>query len=268
MGLVLERIERADDARLAVYRSMSDHELVRSRGLFIAEGRLVVRRVLEHGGYRVQSLLVNDAGLRSLAPALERAAADVPVLVCDADAFPAITGYNIHRGCLALVERPAAEDLRTLLARARTLIVLEAVANADNVGGVFRNAAALGGDAVVLSPTCCDPLYRKAIRTSMGAVLGVPFARAAEWPGVLSDVRAAGFTTVALTPRGPSEPIDVFVRRPRPERIALLVGSEGPGLTPAAEGAAEFCVRIPMADNVDSLNLAVAVGIALYALRR
>lgn len=268
VGLLLERIERADDPRIAGYRSMSDHELMRSLGRFIAEGRLVVRRVLEHGGYRVQSLLVNDAALRSLMPALERAAAEVPVLVCDANAFGAITGYNIHRGCLALVDRPAAEDMRTLLARARTLIVLEAVADADNVGGVFRNAAALGGDAVVLSPTCCDPLYRKAIRTSMGAVLRVPFARAAAWPDVLRDVREAGFTTVALTPREPSEPMHAFVRRPRPERIALLVGSEGPGLTPAVDGAADFCMRIPMANDVDSLNLAVAVGIALYALRR
>ncbi len=149
-------------------------------------------------------------------------------------------------------------------------MVLEGVSNADNVGGVFRNAAAFGADGVLLSPTCCDPLYRKAIRTSMAATLRVPFARAGadDWPGALTSVKAAGFTIVALTPRQPSETLAAFTSRPRPARIALLVGTEGDGLTPEAEAAADYRVRIPIAGGIDSLNLAVATGIALYSLNR
>src|SRR5262249_25698345 len=151
--------------------------------------------------------------------------------------------------------------------KANTIVVLEGVANADNVGGVFRNAAAFGADGILLSPTCCDPMYRKAIRTSMGAVLRVPFARAANWPAAIDELRAAGFTMVALTPRGPSVTLDEFRSRPRPDRVALIVGTEGAGLTAAIEAAADCRVRIPTTGEVDSLNLAVAAGIALYALR-
>jgi tRNA G18 (ribose-2'-O)-methylase SpoU len=153
--------------------------------------------------------------------------------------------------------------------QAATLVVMEAIANADNVGGVFRNAAAFGAGGVLLSPTCCDPLYRKAIRTSMGAALQVPFARVedAGWPGVLAHLRRAGFTIVALTPREGSEILDAFSARPRPGKLALVVGSEGPGLTPAVESAADARVRIPISDDVDSLNVAVATGIALYCFR-
>jgi tRNA G18 (ribose-2'-O)-methylase SpoU len=154
-----------------------------------------------------------------------------------------------------------------VLASAKTIVVLEGVTDPDNVGGVFRNAAALGADGVLLGPTCCDPLYRKAIRTSMGAVLRVPFARAEEWPAALVDVRAAGFTLVALTPRQPSATIERFAAGPRSSRLALIVGTEGAGLTPAAEAAADERVSIPMQGDVDSVNLVVAVGIALFALR-
>jgi len=262
----VERIAGVDDPRVDAYRDVPDPELVRARGLFIAEGRLVVRRVIEHAGYRVQSVLVNDAARRDLAPLLEPIAGTTPIYLCDAGDFQRITGYNIHRGCLALVERPAALSLASLLATARTLVVLEGISNADNVGGIFRNAAAFGADGVLLSPTCCDPFYRKAIRTSMGAVLTVPFARCEEWPGALSQVRVAGFTIVALTPREPSESIDAFAPRARALRIALLAGAEGSGLSASVESAADVRVRIPIADGVDSLNVAVAVGIALYAL--
>lgn len=262
----VERIAGVDDPRVDAYRDVPDPELVRARGLFIAEGRLVVRRVIEHAGYRVQSVLVNDAARRDLAPLLEPIAGTTPIYLCDAGDFQRITGYNIHRGCLALVERPAALPLASLLATARTLVVLEGISNADNVGGIFRNAAAFGADGVLLSPTCCDPFYRKAIRTSMGAVLTVPFARCEEWPGALSQVRVAGFTIVALTPREPSESLDVLAHGNRPARMALVTGTEGAGLTAAVEAAADHRVRIPISSGVDSLNVAVAVGIALYAL--
>jgi tRNA G18 (ribose-2'-O)-methylase SpoU len=268
--MAVERIHRADDPRIAAFRDVRDGELVRSRGLFVAEGRLVVRRAVEDRRYRFHSVLVNDAARADLAPALETIDASVPVLVCGADDFAGIAGYHVHRGCLALVYRPTAPPVDEVIAAAETIVVLEGVTNADNVGGVFRNAAAFGAGGVLLSPTCCDPLYRKAIRTSMGAVLCVPFAcaGAGEWPGALTRIRAAGFTLVALTPREASETIDAFAARAQPPRIALLVGAEGAGLSPAVENAADDRVRIPISDRVDSLNLATAVGIALHALRR
>ena len=267
--MAIERIDRADDQRIAAYRDVRDGQLVRTRGLFVAEGRLIVRRVVEDRRYRVQSLLVNDAALRDLASVIATIEPHVPIFACNADELTGIAGYHVHRGCLALVERPPATPMEEVLAASGTLIALEGVSNADNVGGVFRNAAAFGAGGVLLSPTCCDPLYRKAIRTSMGAVLRVPFARVAdeEWPGALTRIRAAGFTLVALTLREPSETLDAFAARAHTSRIALVVGTEGAGLTPAVEAAADERVRIPISDRVDSLNLATAVGIALHSLR-
>ena len=262
----LERIDGPDDPRVEEYRHVSEPELVRVRDLFIAEGRLVVRRLIEDGRHRVRSLLLSDSALRGLQPSLAALAPDVPIYVCGAADFVGITGHDLHRGCLALAARPEPPPIDELLASARTAIVLEGVGDADNVGGVFRNAAAFGAGAVLLSPTCCDPLYRKAIRTSMAATLRVPFARFDQWPAALSCVRAHGFTVVALTPREPSESLDAFASRPRPEKLAILVGTEGAGLTPAVEAAADARVRIPIREDVDSLNLAVAVGIALYRL--
>jgi tRNA G18 (ribose-2'-O)-methylase SpoU len=266
----VQRIDCASDPRAAAYLDLRDADLLRARGLFAAEGRLVVRRVIEDGRYALHSLLVNDAALRDLAPAIARLDMAVPVFVCPTEAFLALTGFDLHRGCIALVHRPAATPVGALIAKAETLVVLEGIANADNVGGVFRNAAAFGADGVVLSPTCCDPMYRKAIRTSMGAALMVPFARARddEWPAVLVHMQTAGFTIVALTPREPSETLDDFAARPSSPRIALIIGAEGAGLTPAVEAAADYRVRIPISDRVDSLNLAVAAGIALHALVR
>jgi tRNA G18 (ribose-2'-O)-methylase SpoU len=268
--MTVERIECAKDARAAAYRDMSDGDLLRSRGVFVAEGRLVVRRLIEDRRYTIESLLLNESSHRDLEPTLARLDPAVPVLVCRTDAFAQLTGYNIHRGCLALVRRPPPIAAASLIASAARLVVLDGVTNADNVGGVFRNAAAFDADGVLLSPTTCDPFYRKAIRTSMGAVLQVPFARAAadEWPRVIDTLQAAGFVVVALTPREPSESLDAFSMRTHPERLALVIGAEGAGLTPAIEVAADHRVRIPISSRVDSLNLAVAAGIALSRLRR
>jgi tRNA G18 (ribose-2'-O)-methylase SpoU len=152
-----------------------------------------------------------------------------------------------------------------LLAQGRVLLLLESIANPDNVGGIFRNAAAFAVDAVLLNDATCDPLYRKTIRTSMGASLRVPFARL-EWPDRLSDVRAAGFVLTALTPRQPAEALDRFCAAHRGDRVALLLGNEGSGVSHAAAAACDHRVRIPTAPNVDSLNVAVAAGIALSRL--
>ena len=267
---MIESLLSAADPRADPYRATRDADLIRARNLFIAEGRLVVRRVLEDRRYRLHSLLLTPAAHADLAPALASIDPLVPVLVASQPDLSAIAGYDVHRGCLALVHMPPPTALDELLARATTVVVMEAVTNADNVGGVFRNAAAFGAGGVLLSPTCCDPFYRKAIRTSMAAVLRVPFARAGErdWPGVLAHVQRAGFAIVALTPREPSQTLDAFAARARPAKLALVVGTEGAGLTAGVERAADYRVRIPISGDVDSLNVAVATGIALYELTK
>ena len=264
----IERVHDAGDRRVAGYRAVRDGELLHTLGLFVAEGRHIVRRVIEDDRYRVRSLFVNDAALNGLEPVLGRLGPDVPIFAGDPDVLSAVAGYEVHRGCLALVHRPPPLSVDSLTASVTMLVVLEGVSNADNVGGIFRNAAAFGAGGVVLNPSCCDPLYRKAIRTSMGAALRVPFARVDpdDWPHALMRLKTAGFATVALTPREPSETLDVFAARPRAARVALILGTEGAGLTPAVETAADFRVRIPISDDVDSLNVAVAAAIAMREL--
>jgi tRNA G18 (ribose-2'-O)-methylase SpoU len=260
------RIDAADDPRVSDYHAVPDGELIRRRGLFVAEGRLIVQRLIEDGRHRVRSLLLSHTAHQAMLPVLAKVPTGVPIYVCAADQLRAITGFDLHRGCLALVERPAPVLPEELLETARTIVVLEAVANPDNVGSVFRNGAALGTDAVVLSSACSDPLYRKAIRTSMGATLRVPFARVERLLPVLGAMRAKGFMLVALTPGEPSETIDEFASRRRPERLALLVGTEGDGLSDQVRASADCRVRVPIHAGVDSLNLAVATGIALSRL--
>jgi tRNA G18 (ribose-2'-O)-methylase SpoU len=262
----LIRIDNRLDSRISDYHSISDAELIRSRGLFVAEGRRVVQRLVDGRRFPVRSVLLNEAALRALGPTLALLDANVPVYVCAAEHVLQITGHAIHRGCLALAERPQALPVENVLRNARLVVVLEGVANPDNVGGVFRNAAAFGVDAVLLSPECCDPLYRKSIRTSMGASLQVPFARVWEWPFGLSELRGHHFTLIALTPREPSIPLHDYAALDPPERLAFMVGAEGDGLSAAAEQAADVHVRIPIKPEVDSLNLAVATGIALSRL--
>jgi tRNA G18 (ribose-2'-O)-methylase SpoU len=253
------RIDRFDDPRLAAYRNISDAELLLRRNRFVAEGRLVVSRLLR-AGHRVDSILVNDASFHAIQPAIESVPHDVPVYVCDTGEFAAITGFHLHRGCLALAERPAGSALADVLRESPNVLVLEGVTDADNIGSAFRNAAAFGA-GVVLTNTCCDPLYRKAIRTSMGTVLRTPYARAANWPRDLAVIKEEGFTVVALTPRGNAVDLTACAR---PQRLALVVGSEGPGLTRAAEAMADIRARIPISPAVDSLNVATATGIALH----
>jgi tRNA G18 (ribose-2'-O)-methylase SpoU len=173
--------------------------------------------------------------------------------------FETITGFDVHRGVLALAERPPERDADDLLRTARRILAIEAVADSANVGSLFRNAAALGADAVVLDPTCCDPLLRRAVRVSVGTALRLPFARLTDWPGGL---RVEGLTVLALTPTGDTDLDDVAT----PERFALLVGTEGAGLSDAALHAADARVRIPMAAGVDSVNVATAAAIALHSL--
>jgi tRNA G18 (ribose-2'-O)-methylase SpoU len=193
----------------------------------------------------------------------------VTAFVCETHDFERLTGYNIHRGCLALALRPSPLSLNELLACARSLVVLEEVANVDNIGGIFRNAAAFGVDGIVLSHGCADPLYRKAVRTSMAATLRVPFWIASDaggWRAALAQIRAGGFQLVALTLDESAQDLDGMARATPADRIALLLGAEGAGLSPDAQEAAEVRVRIGIRPVVDSLNVAVAAGIALHRL--
>lgn len=263
------RIAGPDDPRVAEYRHVADHDRLGQRGLFVAEGRLVVERLLRDGRFAVRSVLVNDPAWRALDPLLRQLDPDVPVFVCETGDLEGLTGYNVHRGCLALASRPSPLPLENVLHGARSLLVLEQVGNADNVGGIFRNAAAFGVDAVVLSDGCADPLYRKAIRTSMAATLRVPFSvipDADGWLAALARVHAEGFQIVALTTSESAQDLESFARETRHERIAVLLGAEGDGLSPAAQAVAHARVRIAMRGDVDSLNVAVAAGITLHRL--
>lgn len=252
------------DSRLDAYRDAAAPDALAGRGLFVAEGRLVVQRLVEAPGHRLHSLLLTETAASAMTDTLAALEAATPVFVVPQAVMNGVVGFNIHRGCLGLAHRPAPRHERDLdLDAARALVVAEGVNNPDNVGGLFRNAAALGAAAVLLGPDCGDPLYRKAIRTSMGAVLGLPWATASAWPAALDAVRAAGLAVVACTP-DPAAPSLYDVTLPR--RAAVLVGAEGDGLTAPARAAADLAVRIPMHGTMDSLNVATAAAVVLSAL--
>ena len=251
---------------------MSDPALMCERGLFVAEGRLAVERLLA-SRFRTQALLVTDSLLARLEPALDALAHEVDepnVYLADSAQLRQITGFRFHRGCLALGVRPdpqPAADVWLPGDPRRPLILLEGVSNPDNVGSIFRSAAAFGASAVVLSPTCADPLYRKAIRTSMGTTLTLPFAVAGEWPDLLRRVKASGAYLAALTPEGSAADLETFVRRAPGAPLALLLGNEGDGVSRAALEVCDERVRIDIEPAVDSLNVATAAAIVLQRLR-
>jgi tRNA G18 (ribose-2'-O)-methylase SpoU len=257
----------ADDPALEPYRHVGDPAWLRGQELFVAEGRLVVERMLASREYDVHSILVTPAARDALTAILDAAGCDV--YVREREALSALTGFNFHRGCLALVRRPPARPLSSL-ARMRRVVGLEGVGNPDNVGGIFRTAAALGADGVALDAASGDPLYRKAIRTSMAATLRMPWARARadEWHAWLDGSRRAGFTLVSLTPHPDAAALDdVVASVGRLERLLILLGGEGTGLSAATLQESDVRVRIPIHGGFDSLNVVVAAGIALERLR-
>jgi tRNA G18 (ribose-2'-O)-methylase SpoU len=276
-------ITDAHDSRIAEYRNVPDGVLLRDLGLCVAEGRLVVRQLLAAPRVHARSLLVTEGALDDLRESLGNHP-PFPVYVADRSVMSDIVGFNIHRGCLGLGVRPPPMSVAELIGpplRAAAVgpalgqppegnsrvVVLEAVSNVDNIGGIFRTVAALGGHAVVVGPGCGDPLYRKAIRTSMGASLRVPFASATAWPDALQDLRASGFTLVGLTPSAGAEPLDDVAADLRARaRVALIVGAEGGGLSAEALACTDLRVRIPMAAGTDSINVATAAAIALYRI--
>ncbi|MDE0831160.1 MAG: RNA methyltransferase [Vicinamibacterales bacterium] len=260
-------VEDPDDPRLVDYRDVPDPVLLRERGLFVAESRLVVRTLLEHARLRTRSLFVTEAALASLADVLSDRTDELPIFVGAPQFLRQIVGFKVHRGCLALGERaaPVSDSQLAPLATARRVVVLEHVGNPDNVGSIFRNATAFGAECVLLDPHCCDPLYRKAIRTSLGATLRLPYGEIMDWPHGLSRLRELGYTTVGLTLDPDATAMAAFAMA-APARVALVLGTEGAGLSDSAAAEVDCRVRIPIADGVDSLNVATASGIALYAL--
>lgn len=255
-----------DDPRLADYAHLRAPSrrmaLERERGIFTVEGRLSIEALLE-SRYEVRSLFVAEEHVQRVATLVHT---DAPIYTMPAAAMEAVTGVHFHRGVLAVAERPDLPSVRALVAGARRLLVLEAVNDHENIGALFRNAAAFGVDAVIVDPTTTDPLYRRSTRVSLGHVLRVPFARVDDgaWPAVLGELRAAGVTTLALTPAADAEPLGRVVAD-GPDRLALVLGAEGPGLSAAALAAVDRRVRIPMASGVDSVNVATAAAIALSA---
>ena len=228
----------------------------------MAEGRLVARRLIEDARFPIESILVTPTARDALGGALESVAA--PVFVADGPIVSSITGFDFHRGCLALARRPSAHPAVESFVGQRRLLALERVGNPDNVGGLFRAALALGAGGVLLDDDSADPLYRKAIRTSMAASLRVPFTRVALWPSGLGALRRGGHLLVALTPAADAAPIEAV---PRDRPIVLLLGAEGEGLRDETQAFADMRARVPIEPPADSLNVVVAAGIALHALR-
>jgi tRNA G18 (ribose-2'-O)-methylase SpoU len=258
------QIDTADDPRLADYRSLTDVALRRKLepeyGLFIAEGEKVVRRAVA-AGYQLRSLLVAYARVNDVADL------PGPQYVADYNVLAAVTGFHVHRGVLAAMQRRPLPTVDAVQRGARRLMVLEELSSTTNLGAVFRSAAGLGMDGIILAPTCGDPLYRRAVRVSMGQVFALPYARAEAWPEALFELRAAGWRLLALTPDHRATAIGDLAVGPA-ERLALLVGAEGSGLSANALDTAGEWVRIPMAHGVDSLNVAAAAAVAAYALSR
>lgn len=269
MAVPIRITDHADPA-LEDYVGLTDVALRRraepERGLYIAESEKVIRRALA-AGHRPRSYLMAERWLTDLADLVDRAEADgVPVYVGEHDVIERLTGFHLHRGALASMQRPVLPTVEALVRDARRVMVLEDIVDHTNVGAIFRSAAALGVDAVLVTPRCADPLYRRSIRVSMGTVFQVPWTRVDPWPGGIDTLRAAGLTVAALALSEDSVGLDELENDP-PERVAFVLGTEGDGLGAPTVAAADLVVRIPMAGGVDSLNVAAASAVAMWALR-
>jgi tRNA G18 (ribose-2'-O)-methylase SpoU len=260
------RIDDSEDPRIAAFRDIRERDLVGREGRFVAEGRVVLNVLLSSGRFETEALLLLENRVAGLDELLRDVPDHVPVFAAPAAIMDRIAGFHIHRGILAIGRRRPPEaigDLLQGLPDKALVVALAGIANHDNMGSIFRNAAAFGADAVVLEPTSCDPLYRKAIRVSVGAILKTPFAIAGSLDEMIGALDRAGFDILALSPKGKLQIGD----QPQAARTALLLGSEGHGLPPAMLERLKS-VRIPMAEDFDSLNVAAASAVALHRLWR
>jgi tRNA G18 (ribose-2'-O)-methylase SpoU len=260
------------DPRLADYAHLTDVALKKARGsehgLYLAESLLVMQRALR-AGHEPRSVLALGGSVDDAVRAVGDR--DIPIFVGPGDLLEELTGYVLHRGLIASMHRPALPSVESLLAGsegsagARRIVVLENVADPTNVGAIFRSVAAIGADAVLVTPRCSDPFYRRAIRVSMGTVLQVPWTRVGDWPSTRETLIAAGFHLAALALTDDAVDLRAFAAT-APERVALVLGAEGEGLTDEAIAAADTVVQIPMAHGIDSLNVAATAAVAMYAL--
>ena len=264
----IEPITDLDAPGLADYSRLTDVALRRvsepANGLYIAESAKVIERALR-AGHQPRSVLVQEQWL----PDAERLLTDwpeVPIYVGAASVLEQLTGYNLHRGALAAMHRPDLRSVAEVIRDARRIVILEDIVDHTNVGAIFRSVAGLGADAVLITPRCADPLYRRAIRVSMGAVFQVPWVRLESWPDDVAALRAAGFDIAAMELTAHSQGIDE-VAEMRSEKLALILGTEGAGVSSAALEMADRTVMIPMCPGVDSLNVAAASAVAFWELR-
>ncbi len=266
----VEEVADAADPRLADYVGLTDVALRRrlepEHGLYVAESEKVIRRALA-AGHRPRSFLMARRWLIDLADVVADAERrGVPVYVGEHDVIEGLTGFHLHRGALASMERPALPPVDDVVRGARRVLVLEDIVDHTNVGAVFRSAAALGMDAVLVTPRCADPLYRRSVRVSMGTVFQVRWTRVTPWPGAVELLRGLGFTVAALALRADAISLDELAASV-PPRLALVLGTEGDGLSSRTLAAVDQVVTIPMAGGVDSLNVAAAGAVAAWALR-
>ena len=259
-------IASLDDARLSDYAHQTDVALKKStgseHGLYIAESLLVLQRALA-AGHEPRSVLALGGSVDDALAALGDR--DVPVFSGPSELLEQLTGYLLHRGLIAAMHRPPLPSAASLLAGARRVVLLENVADPTNVGAIFRSVGAIGADAVLVTPRCSDPFYRRAIRVSMGTVLQVPWARVGDWGSTKSLLAASGFHVAALALTDHAVALRDFAAT-APDRIALVLGAEGHGLTDEALAAADTVVRIPMRHGIDSLNVAATAAVAMWAL--
>jgi tRNA G18 (ribose-2'-O)-methylase SpoU len=272
--MAVERVESLDDPRIALYRNLKDRDLRERHEAFIVEGRGSLEMLLDRSPFEPESLLLSERACRSLADRIAGLPDTLPVYVASRSLMAGIVGFDMYRGVLALCRRdhdPSFDETfdpgRLTTPAVAPVIVLEALANHDNVGAIFRNALAFGVPAIALCPRTCDPLYRKAIRTSMGATLCVPFVRTDSWPAPLARLRELGFTVAALHPDPRAVPLAASGARIGAGPLALVVGTEGPGISAAALAECDLSIRISMAEGIDSINVATAGAIALHYFR-
>ncbi|MEO7350237.1 MAG: RNA methyltransferase [Terrimesophilobacter sp.] len=262
------RVNDPNDPALHDYRDLTDVALRRVRepaeGLYLAESSKVIARAIA-AGHHPRSVLILEKWLEDIEPILE--GIDIPIYVGASDALEAVTGFSMHRGALASMTRPPLLSVSEVVASARRIVVVEDVVDHTNVGAIFRAVVGLGADAVLVTPRCADPLYRRSVRVSMGAVFQVPWTRLPEWPEGAKVLHTEGFTLAALALEDEALDLADFAKNP-PEKIAILVGAEGDGLSRHALRGADVTVTIPMNGGIDSLNVAAACSVALWALRR
>lgn len=261
------RVTDLSDPRLSDFANLTDVALRRrtepAGGLYIAESSKVIARALR-AGHQPRAILVLEQWLDDVAELLGDS--DTPVYVGESDLLEQLTGFNLHRGALASMHRPVLPTVTDLVKDARRIVILEDIVDHTNVGAIFRSAAALGADAVLITPRCADPLYRRSVRVSMGTVLQVPWTRIPNWPEDAAELKAAGFHLAALALNDDSVDLDTFAAT-APERVALILGTEGDGLSRSTIETADTVVKIPMMHGVDSLNVAAASAVGMYTLR-